>query len=168
MGTQEIRPREERSLFSFAQIQHLLRVEFGRARRYGYPLSLLCVAIDQLGALRDQLGFEGKEAVVEEVTRELFALTRSSDSIGRTPDDRLIALLPHTDPAGRDVLARRVLQSVRELDPAAARGEHLTVSLGAASTRREQPVFHDELLQAAEAALSEASAGGGDRLVQAP
>ena len=37
-------------LFSLAQIQHVLKVEFSRARRYRYPLTLLCLEIDNLGA----------------------------------------------------------------------------------------------------------------------
>ena len=39
----------ERSLFSLAQIQHLMRVEFNRAGRYSYPIVCMIIAIDRLG-----------------------------------------------------------------------------------------------------------------------
>ena len=57
----------DRSLFSLAQIQHLIRVEFHRAQRYGYPLSCLMVGVDRLNQLRDLYGYDSKEAVLEEV-----------------------------------------------------------------------------------------------------
>ena len=57
----------DKSLFSLAQIQHLMRVEFNRAQRYGYPISCIMVAVDRLGHLRDLYGYEAKEEIVDSV-----------------------------------------------------------------------------------------------------
>jgi diguanylate cyclase (GGDEF)-like protein len=132
-----------RRLFSVAQIQHVLRTEFGRSQRYKYPVSVIVLAIDQLGAVRDRVGYDAKEAIVEGVLGLLFASTRSSDYLGRTPDDRLIAVIPHTD-------------------------ERITLSIGATSSRESEALFHDVLYAAAEAAQSDATAAGGDRFVARP
>ena len=48
----------DKSLFSLAQIQHLMRVEFNRAQRYGYAISCLIIAVDRLGHLRDMYGYD--------------------------------------------------------------------------------------------------------------
>ncbi|MCY2961681.1 MAG: diguanylate cyclase [Planctomycetota bacterium] len=162
------RPADGRRLFSVAQIQHVLRTEFGRSQRYKYPLAVLVVAVDQLGAIRDRRGYESKEAVVEGVVKLLFESTRSSDFLGRTPDDRLMAVVPHTDEAGARTLAERLLAGARALAVGDAAGERFTLSIGATSTRDGEPLFPDVLLTAAEAAQADAVSAGGDRFVAVP
>lgn len=158
---------ERRPLYSVAQIQHVLKVEFGRAQRYRYPLVVLVVAIDQLPAVRDELGYDAKEQVFESVVRLLEAATRTSDFLGRTADDRLLAVLPHTDAPGVRRLATRLAAeaSALELGGPLAR-TRLTLSLGVASNDHEGLVYHDALFAAAENALADAVAAGGGRLVE--
>lgn len=160
--------REEgRSLYSVAQIQHVLRTEFGRATRYRYPLVCLMIAIDQLGAVRDQHGYDAKETVFEAVVRLLEEATRTSDFLGRTADDRLLAVLPHTSMAGARLLAQRLLVEAAALDLGGElRGKRYTLSIGAVSTEHEGLVYHDALSTATENALSDAVAAGGGRFVE--
>lgn len=144
-----------------------MRVEFGRAQRYRYPLVCLLIAIDQLGLIRDQAGYEAKEEVVEAVVRLLKEATRTSDFLGRTADDRLMAVIPHTPPDGARHLALRLLERVKEVElPARAGAVPVTLSIGAATNHGSQTMYFDALLEAAEAALSEAAAQGGDRYVE--
>ena len=154
-----------RALFSFAQIQHVLRVEFGRAQRYRYPLACLVLAIDQLGTIRDLAGYDAKERVVEGVIALLEQATRSSDFLGRTADDRLIAVIPHTTPDGARALAERLIEGVRGLEPA---GSPTAVSLSVGGCTNADPavMYFDALLGAAQAALDEAIGAGGDRFVE--
>lgn len=162
------RSADGRRLFSVAQIQHVLRTEFGRGQRYKYPLAVLVVSVDQLGAVRDRLGYEAKEAALDGIVKLLFASTRSSDYLGRTPDDRLMAVVPHTDEAGARTLAERLIADTRALVVAEAAGERFTLSIGATCSREGEPLFHDVLLAAAEAAQADAVAAGGDRFLAVP
>ena len=156
-----------RALLSSAQIHHVLRVEFGRARRHGYPVACLVIAIDRLELLRDRLGYEAKESVVDAVVSLLRRATRSSDAIGRTPDDRLIAVVPHTHGDGAGLLGQRILELARTIRiERIAEPFEVSLSIGAASTRTGASLFHDALLGAAEAALSDAVAAGGNRFVE--
>src|SRR5262245_695952 len=82
-------------VFSLSQIRHLMRVEFGRAQRYGYPLSCLVIGIDRLESLRDLYGYEFRESLLEAVIELLQEETRTCDYLGRLMDDRLMAILPH-------------------------------------------------------------------------
>lgn len=160
-------PTAPRGLLSVAQIQHVLRVEFGRAQRYRYPLVCLLVAIDQLGSLRDRYGYEVKEEVLAAVVQLLQKSTRSSDFLGRTADDRLMAVIPHTPLAGARALAERLRRGARELEIARAReSAPITLSLGLSSNQPDGILYFDALLSAAESALAEASAAGGDRLCE--
>lgn len=158
--------REPKTLYSFAQIQHLARIEFGRAQRYAYPLVVMQIAVDRLGHLRDVLGFEAKQAVVDAATAVVARETRSSDLLGRLPDDRLLLIVPHVAPHRAEILARRLLDAARrEPIHQADRTLEMTLSIGASWFAEGETMFADALLEAAEEALGEAIAAGGDRYV---
>lgn len=151
-------------LFSLAQIQHVLKVEFSRARRYRYPLTLLCIGIDTLAAVRERHGWEGKEQAFGEVVELLSKLVRTSDFIGRMADDRLLVVVPHTDGPGTATLVGRLLQTVREHRFAGVlAAERATLSIGCATLLDDTAIYHDLLLSAAQRALASAQAAGGDR-----
>jgi diguanylate cyclase (GGDEF)-like protein len=153
-------------LFSVAQIQHILRIEFGRAQRYGFPIACLVVAIDRLEPLRDAHGYEAKEEAVAAVVALLREATRASDFLGRTADDRLVGVVPHTGSAGARTLAARLLESARESRLERAQAAPITLSIGIAAADGRTSMFHDALLAAAEDALAQAVAAGGDRSVE--
>lgn len=155
------RETEPRALYSVAQIQHLLRIEFQRAQRYGYPLACVVLSVDQLGSVRDRLGFEGKEDVLDALTRLLHANTRPSDFLGRTADDRILLVVPHTDAEGAATLGDRLVEATRSRDFGAA--GRITLSVGWAESLGARLAFHDQLLARAEAAHSEAVESGGDQ-----
>lgn len=164
MNTEQRTSGAHPEFYSLAQIRHLLRVEFGRAQRYGYPISVLMLALDQLGALRDASGYEAKETALETVVALLHVQTRGSDLVGRLPDDRLLIIVPHTPPAQIEVLVARLLQAVRELETET--GDKLSLSAGVSWCEAGGTLFHDELLRCAEAALAEAVGAGGDRWME--
>ncbi|MBI5364078.1 MAG: diguanylate cyclase [Planctomycetes bacterium] len=152
---------ERRALYSVAQIQHLLRVEFQRAQRYGYPLACLVLSIDQLGTVRDRLGYEAKEQVFDAVARLVHSRTRASDFLGRTADDRLLLVVPHTTAAGLAILCDRLVAETRARDFGDA--GRITLSIGWAELGGARAAFHDELLARAEAAHADSNAAGGDQ-----
>jgi len=154
----------ERSLFSLAQIQHLMRVEFNRAQRYDYPIGCMMISIDRLGHLRDLYGYEAKEEILDAAVGLLKASTRSSDFLGRLADDRLLAVIPHTGAEGLAIMARRLLHGAREMDFGSdGRTIQVTLSIGASHNAGGATLFFDAMLQASEEAQSSASAAGGDR-----
>ena len=154
----------ERSLFSLAQIQHLMRVEFNRAQRYDYPIVCMMISLDRLGHLRDLYGFDAKEEILEGIVGLLKSSTRSSDFLGRMADDRLLAVVPHTPPEGAQILAQRLLDGARALEFSAdGRAIQVSLSIGASHNGGGATLFFDAMLASAEDALTEASAQGGDR-----
>lgn len=161
----EIQTTSDPGLFSLAQIMHLLRVEFSRAQRYGYPLLCMVFGVDRLSALRDLYGYDSKEAIVQELVRCLQEGTRTCDFLGRMGDDKLLLIVPHTTIEGADVLAGRILEAVRELRFAGeGRNLTVTVSIGLAEMRRGS-MFFDSLLNDAQDACKAAQKAGGDRYV---
>jgi len=156
----------DRQLFSLAQIQHLMRVEFNRAQRYDYPIACFMIAIDRLGHLRDLYGYEAKEEILDSFISLLKNETRTSDFIGRMADDRLLAVVPHTPPEGTSVLAERLLAGARGIDfNSEGRTIQVTLSIGISHSSVGETLFFDLLLQTAEEALGRAVAAGGDRVL---
>lgn len=154
------------SLFSLSQIMHLMRVEFARSQRYGYPLACLLVSVDRLAELRDHYGYDAKEAILDEVVRILQESTRGCDYLGRLADDKLLAIIPHTPQDGLDILARRMLEGVRDLGfQAEGQDVDVSVSIGGSLSEGGRTMFFDTLLAAAEGALAESHHGGGGRYV---
>ena len=158
-------PSSEPELFSLVQIQHLMRVEFGRAQRYEYPMGCLMIQVDRLPQLRDLHGFEGKEAVINVVVEEIGKQTRGSDLLGSMPDDRLLLVLPHVPSANAVVVGQRLLESVRERSVPVGEAElRVTLSLGAGWSDGGETMFFDALLECADGALKAAIEEGGDRM----
>ncbi len=152
------------SLFSLTQIQHLMRVEFSRAQRYGYPLGVLVVEVDGLAALRDEQGYAARQDALSSVSSLMQRTTRSCDFLGRLVDDRLMAVLPHTRTEGVARTAERLLAGARDLG--LERGvPGVRLNIGYSVFDGGSTLFFDALVDAAEAGLIEARTHGGDRAV---
>ncbi|MFT4538306.1 MAG: diguanylate cyclase (GGDEF)-like protein [Planctomycetota bacterium] len=156
----------DRYLFSLAQIQHLMRVEFNRAQRYRYPISCMLMSVDRLGHLRDLYGYDSKEEILEAAISLLKAETRSSDFLGRLADDRLLAVVPHTGQVGGRILSARLLDGIRKIDfQCDGRTIPITMSVGLAYDDDGDSLFFDSMLELAEEALADANEAGGGRFV---
>ncbi len=154
-------------LFSLAQIMHLMRVEFGRAQRYNYPICCVLLAVDRLAELRDLYGYDSKEAILDEVVKLTKAQVRQCDFLGRLADDRLLIVVPHTAIAGARTLGERLMTGVRELKfESDGRRLRVTISIGITSSLGNDTMFFDALLAASEGALVEAMRAGGDRIAE--
>ncbi len=155
-----------RGLFSPAQIQRLMRIEFERAQRYKYPVVFMLVSIDRLAQLQDLYGYQVKEQILDALIGLIKQATRSSDFLGCLLDDRLLVLVPHTPPEGAGTMARRLLEAARKLDfEADGRHVRVTVSIGGALNQKQGDLSFETMLEVAEGGLQVASAGGGDRYV---
>ena len=158
----QARPTAPAIVFSLAQIRHLMRVEFARAQRYGYPIAVLAVGLDGRAELRRRGGDELAQDALDALVEILRSSTRTCDHLGRLVDDRFLAVLPHTPPEGAEHLAHRLLAA------AAAHvlqdGTSLSVSVGAACAEGGETLFFDVLVEGASAAVDEAQRAGGGRL----
>ncbi len=153
-------------LLNYSQLLHLLKVEFDRAKRYDTPLSCLRIEIDRLNHLADIHGLQARRFLFDSVVQLLGVETRSCDFIGRFNELGIAILLPHTDVAGAEALARRIQDRVAgyEFD---VQGTPLQISfsIGIASYFRRSSLFHDAVLKAADQAVGSALARGGRAVV---
>ena len=87
-------------LYNHRHFQERLLQECRRARRYGMPLSLLMIDLDDFKGFNDQFGHQIGDEALREVGQILFAVTRRGvDIAARYGGEEFAVILPHT-PAG--------------------------------------------------------------------
>jgi diguanylate cyclase (GGDEF)-like protein len=154
-------------LFSGAEVQVLMRVEFERARRHKFPLVCMRVAIDRLDQLHDLYGVESKDEILRSVTTLMRDSMRDSDHLGVTQDDRFLAIFPHTTAETGQMLAKRLIANARKLRfERDGRSLRISLSIGVAHNKDEASSSFETLLAVADDGLAVADAGGGDRFVE--
>jgi len=153
------------TLLTYAQFHHALRIEFGRARRHGFPLSCVILTPDAIDAIRECHGVEARDQVLSRWVARLRTQARSSDLLGHY-QDRLALLLPHATLDGARAVAERFLEVVRgERFSFGGTVRTLTASAGVALLESRTTLFFDSLFKSAELALGQALAAGGNRVV---
>lgn len=155
------------ALFTPEEIHELMRVEFERAKRYGYAVACMMIMVDRLEQLHAVHGYEAKMEIIDSVIGVVKKETRASDFIGCLVGDRVLALFPHTDPGVAGFLAERLLAGARKLVfDVGGRTLRITISIGLSHNRHPDAGCFETLVQVAEEGLNVADAGGGDRYVE--
>ena len=152
---------EPPQLLTYPQFQNQLRVEFARARRYAYPLTVAAATVDRLDHLRDIYGAEVKRNILVHVVQVFRNSLRLSD-ITALQHDRILLALPHTDEAGAQIMASRMSQQVRDLRfDTHGKTLEISISMGLCNTSAQGPLFYDAMVKNAQSALQEAAQSGG-------
>ena len=130
-----------------------------QSRRHGEPVSLVCIKLDRLGAIRDLLGASLADRLVQELGEIVGSIVRASDLVARLDDDRIVVLLVRARGEGAMKVARSIERAVAESALGSPRLPGTSVSIGVA----EFPAIARDaasLLDAADQAMSRARAGG--------
>lgn len=136
--------------------REVLETEVDRAQRFGHPLGLVLVDLDEFKAVNDRRGHLAGDAVLANVGAMLRDMVRSIDAVGRIGGDEFALLLIETGPSQALHVGRRVCERAR----ATAGSTTTTVSVGVASLQRSSsPTM---LLADADVALYAAKRAGRD------
>ncbi len=144
----------------------VLPYALGQAKRHREPLSLLCVAVDRLSAIRQLHGDEVADAAVRRVAETVGATLRASDVVARLDDDRIIAVLPDAAAIHAARVAELIRGAIEAAGAASPTMPTLTASIGMASYPAHA---HDalSLIDAADAAMVRAERQGRNRVASA-
>jgi GAF domain-containing protein len=84
-------------LYNHRHFQERLRQEIRRSRRYGTPLSLLMLDLDDFKSFNDRYGHQIGDEALREVGQILFSVTRRGiDLSARYGGEEFAVILPHT------------------------------------------------------------------------
>jgi diguanylate cyclase (GGDEF)-like protein len=141
----------------------LADAERDRACRYGRPLSLVMIDIDNFKAINDRFGHDVGDQCIVAVAGTCQRIRRDSDVAGRFGGEEFALLLPETDlPAGRS-FAERLREEIAAIDLRLP-GLKITASIGVAGWNA--PLAIDEIIKRADLALYDAKRSGRNRVCE--
>lgn len=133
-------------------------------RRFELPISLLIIDVDFFKLYNDHYGHpQGDECLRSVASVMKDTVERPHDLIARYGGEEFACLLPGTDRAGANHLARQINQQVWELGQphvANPKTDRVTVSIGVACCKPDSLGAFTEMLQAADKALYLAKSAG--------
>ena len=161
---QEVQAKSRRDpltgLMEIGEFMSRLTEEAGRAARYGRPLAVVRIDVDDCEALNVQYGRPAVDRVLTASADSIAASIRSHDIVCRAGADEFALLLPETDMEGAQACADRILRIFEGIDAAPVHG--MSVSIGLAGHARS--LSAEGLVAAAGEALESARSAGGGRV----
>ncbi|MFA9215726.1 MAG: DUF484 family protein [Sphingomonadaceae bacterium] len=153
-------------------IDRRLLEEIARARRQGYPISVMYIDIDHFKRVNDTVGHGGGDEVLREVAGRIKTELRLSDALARFGGEEFVVLLIDANLDSAAFVAERIRASVAAsmitLSPSLQLS--VTVSIGVAcldhaTQEGEGEVVMRELIAKADHALYAAKEGGRNRVI---
>ncbi len=129
------------------------------AMRYGTPLALMLIDLDEFKAVNDSTGHAAGDRILRGFGELLSSTLRRADRAYRVGGDEFAVILPHTDLEGAKIVGRRVL--AQALQPALRLEDLQPVSFsGGISALPELADSRTKLFSQADAALYAAKRNG--------
>ncbi len=157
-------------LFNHRRFQEVMGIEVERSKRFGHPLGLVMLDIDDFKNVNDRWGHLQGDQVLREVARVLLDTAREIDEPARYGGEEMAVVLPQTDLDGATEFAERLRARIEALRVPVLQGDGLvqvTASVGAAALPESATYDKDALVQAADAALYRAKRQGKNRVGKA-
>ncbi len=147
------------------QFYEVLGREYERAQRFGQPVSLILLDIDDFKQINDSRGHLAGDAVLHSVAATLSEVIREIDLAARYGGEEFAVLLPQTGPDGAANLAERLRSEIaaRSIRFGTDEITGVTASFGVAAGPVEDQTQID-LIASADAALYQAKREGKDRV----
>lgn len=153
-------------LYNRRMFEERLSHEFDRAKRYGRPLSVLMIDVDDFKQVNDRYGHDWGDVVLKEVAQALREKTRKSDIPVRYGGEEFILILPEVPLEGALQAAEKIRQEIKSLkfNPDSVPPFSVTVSVGVASTSGHDYEDGQATVKDADLALYRAKRKGKDRV----
>jgi len=143
-----------------------LHAEWARALRQRQPLSLLMVDVDNFKAYNDANGHLGGDECLKRVASAVASEMRANDLVARYGGEEFAVILPNQSLKGAASVAERIRTRVEQLQVPnrLTPGQHVTVSIGAATAIASHDNSASELVATADAALYRTKHMGRNRI----
>lgn len=141
----------------------LVASELERARRYGHPVSLAYLDLDNFKAVNDSYGHDAGNRLLVMVAELFKENLRASDEVARLGGDEFAIMLTETGPEASMQVVMLFKQAL--LDAARDKGWPISASIGLV-TFLEPPAGMQEMLKEADSLMYQVKSGGKDDIRQ--
>jgi diguanylate cyclase (GGDEF)-like protein len=155
-------------LYNPRHFYHLLQAEIERTERYGRPLSLLLLDIDDFKRFNDTYGHMEGDRVLERIGATIQRCIRRTDWAFRYGGEEFTVFMPETEGDQAEVVAERIRAefAAERFRPVPGREEIKTVSIGIAGYRPGEDM--KDFINRADRFMYEAKRQGKDRVCSSP
>ena len=151
-------------LYNSRHFYHQLKMEIDRVKRYGQPLTLMLLDLDDFKQFNDTHGHIEGDQVLLRLGQVVKRCLRQTDTAYRYGDEEFTILLPMTQGKDSAVIAERIRMEFKKetFSPTPGTAVHVTVSIGHAqyTPQEEMKVF----VQRVDQLMYQAKKDGKDRV----
>ena len=148
-------------LFNHSYFYQQVELEVKRFVRYGTPVSLVLIDIDDFKLVNDTFGHLEGDRILVAMGAGLVRVARDSDICCRYGGDEFAIILPLTDIDKAGAIANRMCTDLAQQLP---HGQVVTVSIGVAACGEKTSSF-EHLFEQADAALYQVKRSGKNRVM---
>jgi len=150
-------------LYNYRYFHEVLSHQLEVSRRYGWPLSLLFLDIDDFKIINDTRGHPEGDLVLKALASFLQTHVRHADMICRYGGEEFVVLMPQSSKTQAFYLADRLREGIAATPIALSQGQvHVTVSIGLATL--ESDMSGEDLVKTADDAMYQAKQSGKNRV----
>lgn len=152
-------------VYNYRYLKSQLQAEMRRAQRYGRPLSLVMVDLDDFKSYNDEFGHVKGDVALLEIAKTIQENCRGVDVVARYGGEEFTLILPETTEEGARNVGERIRKAVdqqRFLSKENRRTERMTVSVGVASYW--EGANPNEMIKKADEALYKAKKSGKNQV----
>ena len=144
--------------------REMMGAELARCRRYGRPVSVAFIDVDDFKRVNDLLGHGAGDLVLQSICGAMRGCLREVDVVARIGGDEFGVLMPETGPDEAASAVRKIIARAAEI--VEGDGWPVTLSVGVASYAAA-PADVDDAIGRADALMYEAKGAGKNTFRQA-
>lgn len=117
------------------KIEEVLAREIERSHRYGNPLSILFIDVDNFKELNDTYGHKAGDEVLRKIAKIIDRELRRTDYVGRFGGEEFLIVLPETTAERAFRVAERIRDRIEQTDFGV---DKVTVSIGVTELKKDE------------------------------
>jgi two-component system, chemotaxis family, response regulator WspR len=150
-------------------VNEVMATEWKRAIREQVAISILMIDVDEFKRYNDTYGHLAGDEVLKRISKTISeSVSRPADLAARFGGEEFIVVLPVTALPGAIAMGERLRGNIESLGIAHSTscvGNHVTVSVGVASTIPQRADEYLRLIELADSALYEAKRAGRNKVI---
>ncbi len=103
-------------LYNNRFLHNILDHELKRSKRYGLPLSIIFIDLNNFKNVNDLMGHSIGDVVLRKVSEKLLESVRATDVLARYGGDEFVVLMPQTESSSSKIIIKRLQEAVSNLD----------------------------------------------------